>query len=358
MLGAGLDAFGGVSTMSRLLARRVPATIHLTHVATMVEGSRWRKGAAFLRASTALAAAASLRTVDIVHLHMAVRGSVIRKILFGAITSTFRLPTVIHAHGGDFDNWYRNRSPRYQARVRHLLASANRVIVLSESWKRFYVSACSVPADRVEVLPNPVELPASIPERGHSGIVHFLYLGAMDDRKGAFRALDGFASLAESDRFRARLLIAGNGRVGEMRSLVAEKGLSDLVTVRDWVGPEERDRLLAESDVYVLPSSNEGMPMGMLEAMSWGLPVLTSPVGGIPEVVEHRRNGLLVDAFDITAITAAYREFIRDDDARRRMGLEARRTVEPLDIDRYWQTLIDVYSRALSEPPPRTQPDK
>jgi len=89
--------------------------------------------------------------------------------------------------------------------------------------------------------------------------------------------------------------------------------------------------------------------MSILEAMSWGLPVITSPVGGIPEFVQDGFNGLLVPPTDIPAIAQAMQRLIEDEELRLQMGANARASVEPLDIASYWQQLLEVYRAVLRD---------
>ncbi len=84
---------------------------------------------------------------------------------------------------------------------------------------------------------------------------------------------------------------------------------------------------LARATVFALPSHNEGVPMALLEAMSLSLPVLTTPVGGIPEVIENERNGLLVPAGDVDAIEVALQRLLQSSAERTRLGAAARATI-------------------------------
>ncbi len=135
------------------------------------------------------------------------------------------------------------------------------------------------------MLPNPVRVPAEVPDRAGRTQVQFLHLGRLGKRKGGYDLVNAFAALPEALRARARLVLAGDGDVEGMRKLAAPFG--DQVRVLSWIDAHERDRLLAESDVFVLPSYAEGVPMSLLEAMAAGLPCITTPVGGIPDVFTH-----------------------------------------------------------------------
>lgn len=92
--------------------------------------------------------------------------------------------------------------------------------------------------------------------------------------------------------------------------------------------------------------------MSVLEAMSWGIPAVTSPVGGIPEVVQDGFNGFLVPPEDIPALANALQRLIEDEPLRLQMGASARASVEHLDIRRYWEKLEGIYRAVLSEGKP------
>jgi glycosyltransferase involved in cell wall biosynthesis len=84
---------------------------------------------------------------------------------------------------------------------------------------------------------------------------------------------------------------------------------------------------LLRATIFALPSHNEGVPMALLEAMSRSLPVLTTPVGGIPEVIENDRNGLMVPPGDVEAIEAALERLLQSSAERARLGTAARATI-------------------------------
>ena len=118
-----------------------------------------------------------------------------------------------------------------------------------------------------------------------------------------------------------------------------------------WLGPERLRAELAGASVFALPSYAEGMPMALLEAMSWGLPVIATPVGGVPQVIEHEVNGLFVDPDDIDGIAAAIARLMSDPALRERLGAAARKTIEArFSLDATLDRLGEVYRRFGLEP--------
>jgi glycosyltransferase involved in cell wall biosynthesis len=174
--------------------------------------------------------------------------------------------------------------------------------------------------------------------------VRLVYLGLFSRAKGVFDLVDALTRLKPDCLGRTRLVLAGNGALAQVRELVERRGLARFVEVREWLGPVERDRLLASADAFVLPSYAEGLPMSLLEAMAWGLPVISTAVGSIPEHVHEGVQGLLVQQpGDVSDLAGAIERIVTDDALRRRMGEHARRAVEPLSVDLYVRRIAGIY---------------
>ena len=122
-------------------------------------------------------------------------------------------------------------------------------------------------------------------------------------QKGTYDLVNAFAALPDAVRARARLMLAGDGDVEAIRKLAEPFG--EQMRVLPWIDSAERERLLAQSDVFVLPSYHEGVPMALLEAMAAGLPAIVTPVGGIPDVLRTGVEGLMVEPARVTELSAA-----------------------------------------------------
>lgn len=166
--------------------------------------------------------------------------------------------------------------------------------------------------------------------------------------KGHSYLLDAFARL--SDR-RARLVIVGDGPQRDaLQQQAAALGIADRVVMPG------NQRLvlpwLQALDIFVLPSyANEGVPQAIMQAMSCALPVISTPIGSISEIVSHERTGLLVGPKNADALTAALTQLSTDAGLRRRLGLAARETaladfrLERM-VDRMQAVFADVVAKA------------
>jgi glycosyltransferase involved in cell wall biosynthesis len=107
-----------------------------------------------------------------------------------------------------------------------------------------------------------------------------------------------------------------------------------------WVSTDRVREYLAEADVFVLPSHAEGLSMAVLEGMSYGLAVITTPVGATPDAIVHEQSGLLIPVNDPAALAGALERVIGDPELRRRLSIGARqRYLESFEIGQYAQRL-------------------
>jgi glycosyltransferase involved in cell wall biosynthesis len=166
-------------------------------------------------------------------------------------------------------------------------------------------------------------------------------LGRLEPVKGPVDLLAGFLSAARG-RPRLRLFLAGDGPLRESLARAArEAGLSDRVTVAGaWLSPAE---VLPALDLFVLPSRNEGMGRALVEAMACRLPVVACAVGGIPEVLEEGRDGLLVPPADPEALALAIGRAADDAPARLELARRARARAVVFGAGRMVRDLLSIY---------------
>ncbi|MDG2617272.1 glycosyltransferase family 4 protein [Thermoleptolyngbya sichuanensis XZ-Cy5] len=352
MLGEGLSRKGGIVSVQQLILEQADDSgVEIEHIATLVDGSSIEKLRAFFKALFDLSGRLLFGNIDLVHIHVSERGSAFRQSVTTLVSKLFGKPVVMHTHGSEFHEFYDHLPIFLRAALGWVYRQCDRFIVLSESWQQFYVEALNLKEQNVSVLPNAVRIPNQVPRRtdGQEGEVLFVFFGRIGQRKGAFDLVRSLLHLSERDCTRLRLVMAGDGETEKLRELVSELGLDHIVTVRDWVSPQEREALSREASVFILPSYNEGLPMALLEAMSWGLAIITTPVGGIPGLIKHKENGILVEPGDIYQIADAIRLLIENNALRTSLGHAARESVLPFGADSYWKALTDIYSSTATK---------
>ena len=141
--------------------------------------------------------------------------------------------------------------------------------------------------------------------------------------------------------------IAGNGDVAGSRAQAQRLGIADRVDIPGWLDATGVDNVLRRTDILVLASFAENLPMAILEGFAYGLAVIATPVGAIPEVIEHERNGLIVPTGDVDALAAAIQRLIDDPTLRQRLGAAAQRDhADHYDINVYVPRLATVWREA------------
>jgi N-acetylglucosaminyldiphosphoundecaprenol N-acetyl-beta-D-mannosaminyltransferase len=328
VVGPGPSSRGGISAV---LAMHQNCSSWDSHRCVWVETMNGGGGLTKLR--TALKAFGQavilLPRTRLMHIHMALGASLFRKFPFFALARLFNKATVVHLH--DFDSRFNSLMGGPPSLGRTLCAlmlrHSDRVIALSRSWEQTILR--HVPEARTCCLPNPYWLPPDfqpVNRKGHT----VLYLNRIESRKGYENLL--YAIPAVLTRCpRTTFVLAGDGDVVSARRIATDLGVDRFVEFPGWVEGDRKWRLLAQADILCLPSFAEGVPITLLEAMGAGVAVVTTPVGGIPDVVQNGENGILVQPGDVTGIAEALIQLLTDVDLRTRISDAGRRTVEEMN---------------------------
>lgn len=347
MVGTDPLTHGGISSVlatwrSGGLFERWP----IAYVVTHREGRRREKLATAARALLAFATLAGRHGRGVLHVHAASRWSFWRKTAYMAAALLAGWPVIFHLHGGGFARFVNDEcGPLARRVVRFFLDRATVIVVVSERWAAWMRRITVNP--RVVCLPNPVAIPPATGAPREPGLVAFT--GRCSEGKGVFDLLDALAEIAPS-RPALRLECAGDGDLGRVVERAAGLGIDARVRLRGWIGARERDELLARASIFVLPSHAEALPVSLLEAMAAGCAVIATRVGGIPDLVEHGVNGLLVPPRDPGALALALRTVLDDPELAARLGRGARATVaERYTLEQALERLEQVYG-ALGVP--------
>ncbi|WP_246224498.1 heparinase II/III domain-containing protein [Mycolicibacterium anyangense] len=321
-----LSTRGGISTYVRNVRETdLWRSWDVHHVATHCNGGTLTRCAMFVYGFGDFVWHLITRRPQIAHIHMSSYGSFVRKFLVMWTAKAFRLPVVLHVHGSRFNEFADGASRPGRLLIRTALEHADAVIALGSHWAEELHRIA--PNARIEVVPNAVRLQSKVQQDSVSP-AHVVFLGEVGERKGTFALLEAWAKLvAHTDCPPVKLTIAGDGEIDRLRNRIAELGIDASVEVRGWLSEYQVAALLNDVQVLVLPSMNEGQPMAILEAMSRGICVVASTVGGIPEMLSDSA-GILVEPDDTEMLASALLQVVSDSDARARYGASAYRRIE------------------------------
>ncbi|MGY8661356.1 glycosyltransferase family 4 protein [Bradyrhizobium sp. UFLA05-109] len=300
----------------------------------------------FARALVQFGIAAWRRDVDVVHLQLSWRAGVYRKLFIAAIARHLGIPYVVHLHSGRFGRFWTGSGAYVSRRIDRLFMESAAIIVLGQCWARLVVDRVPDVKGKIIVLPNATTvLDGPKRDRADGEPIQITFLGQVRPEKGVPQLIDALGKLSSRAGWSAT--IAGNGSLDQSRSHAQQLGISDRVDFPGWLGPHETAALLSRTDILVLPSFVENLPMVVIEGFAYGVAVIATPVGAVPEVIDHERNGLLVPVGDVGALAAALDRLIENGELRRSLGDAGRRDyAERYEIGAYIPRLVSAWRRA------------
>lgn len=214
-----------------------------------------------------------------------------------------------------------------------------RFVVISKVNQQIACQAFRCPPEEYPCVNNPVELERFYTGQKEPDTVTFTSVGRLNYWKNFTLAIRAMPQVL-SEIPNARLVIVGDGELaGDLRRDAEELGVAQKVT---FAGEQSKpEDFLARADVYLLTSHVEGLPLSVLEAMAAGLPVISTNVGGMPDLVKE--NGVLVADDDLQALVQEMIRFARDSGLRQRCGEISRQMVKAYDAESCARAYTEIY---------------
>jgi glycosyltransferase involved in cell wall biosynthesis len=370
VVGPGSGQVGGLATFTEFLLASpyLASRYELIHVDT----TRGQRGAGkadtlspvnfvyLARQAIQLVRIALLSRARLVHLPVTSYWSFWKDATFIFLGRMLGLKVVAHLHGGRFDHYYRSRSAPVRRLIGWIMSRPEVVIALSQHWRRFLAEEVGSSA-RIEVVPNTVDATlAQLNETVTYGAERdanlILFVGALGHRKGVFDILQVVPRVLERHP-KVRFAFVGaeeeRGALATLNQMSVDDGLGHAVCFMGQVTGQAKIDLYLKAAIFLLPSYGENMPYTLLEAMGAGLPVVTTPVGAIPEMVDDGVNGFLIQPGDHDALADRIIQLMDDPQLRTAMSrcnLQSIRTHYFPDVA---LSRIDrIYSQLLAERSP------
>lgn len=278
---------------------------------------------------------------DIIHIHIATTQSAQRKKIFFYFAKLLNKKTIFHFHPSNEKFLFKP----YNKKLYHkLFSEADLTLVLSQQWQKWIKDALGL-QDKIRVLYNPCP---KVNKRDDIRKQNILFAGTIIPRKGYETLLRGFAIIANKYP-QWRIIFAGNGEIETAKSIAVELSIENQVEFKGWISGKEKEKVFQEASIYCQTSYSEGFPMGVLDAWAYGLPVITTPVGGIPDIAVDGKNMLLFTPGDIIQLSIQIERMITDKTLRERISAASYEFANhKFNIDTINQQLKDIYTELMT----------
>ena len=276
----------------------------------------------------------------VIHIHMSYRGSFSRAYAIQKLALKFKIRNIIHLHGSEFKKWYDSVNSNKQNKIKYLMKNCDNFIVLGQLWNEIIKEI--EPDTKTIILNNSVNVPTLNARYMNKKTI--LFLGVLIKRKGVHDLLEAIKKI-DSDNY--TILIAGSGEEElNLKKMVTESNIKN-VEFLGWVDKNEKESLLLKSQFMILPTYNEGLPMSILEAMSYGVPVVSTYVGDIPTVIKNNENGFLYKAGNINDLTRILDDIIKmKENEWNKLSKEAKNTIKKSYTEKtYFDKVINIYKK-------------
>ncbi len=282
---------------------------------------------------------------DIIHCHSSMAG------ILGRLIVRNKIPTIYTAHGFAFNPdaslWRRIIGVMGEKAVSRY---TSKIICVSDFDKGLALKYKIAKASKLAVVHNGVEIGPFELKKESGDLVEILSIGRLAYPKRPDLIIKAFAKLPIELRQKSYLKIVGSGPYfSELQKLIDNLDIKESISLVGEVDHSRIGNFLSKADIFILITKHEGLPLTILEAMSKGLPIIASKVGGVPEEVNNE-CGILIDKNEVKEIKNALALLISDEAKRREMGLLSRKRAEQFfSLEKFFIETAKIYKEILNQ---------
>ncbi len=271
----------------------------------------------------------------------------------GAVAYLFRkkIPYIVSLRGSDVPGFNKRFGFQYiflKPLIKKIWTDAKAVVANSQGLKELALNTS--PSQEIGVIYNGIDVSEFEPnldstiddeDSTNDNEIRVVCVSRLIERKGINYLIEAIEKLKDKQ---IQLILVGEGKQEDtLKKLVDDLKISDKVDFKGYVDHDQIAEIYRNSDIFVLPSLNEGMSNALLEALAAGLPVIVTDTGGTSELLDG--NGVLIPMADSDAIAEAIRGFVDEPEERRQMGLKSREIAEGMS----WMRVGEEYLRLYEE---------
>lgn len=337
-IGPDPKAKGGMASVVAFLAKMYDP-FHL--VITYKETTRLGKIFLFMNAIWKTFYFCLFKRIEIIHIHTSNYIDFYRNSVLLCIGKLFNKKVLLHIHGGLFEEFYRSHS-RY---VTWVCRSADALVTVSSSFENMLRNYEL--NERIYRLPNCVEYPKTCRTDQCHDKLRLVFVGRINEMKGIYDVLDCLYKYKNRLQDKVELHIGGVGDEVRFQKVINDYDISSMVILHGWVKGDEKVKLFCSSDVFIHPSYFESFGIAILEAMSYGLPVITTLIGGIPDLFEDKKSGIAVTPGNVDEICNAILCFVNNRELILQMGSHGREIARQFTPSNIEQQLQNIYTKCI-----------
>jgi glycosyltransferase involved in cell wall biosynthesis len=259
----------------------------------------------------------------VLHVNVAERASIFRKGILVLAGRAWGIPSILHLHAAELTTPQGRLGYLGRKFAFHMFHRADRVVVLGKKWKDFLADQFDLPKDRISILSNGVPDYGLRNSPGHLLPEELVFVGNLLPRKGLNDLLQALSSPLLKDKA-WRLSVIGSGNAAALYREAEAVGVGPRVRFLGWQNRLSVIAHMRNAAAVILPSHAEALPLVVLEALSLGVPVITTEVGAIPDWLTDHKNALLVPPHAPLRLAKAIAEILTDPQMAAEIGRAGR----------------------------------
>lgn len=283
--------------------------------------------------------------IKLIHFNASMKSNFFRKIYFLIMGKLCGKKVILHMHSAMPKEYFKHKYDFIEDKINKLVFdSYDAIIVISEYWSTVMKNYTNRP---VFLIYNPIPIPKTLLKRNmQNDKIKVFTMHDLNKQKGTYDIIEATKYIQNPNVI---INLYGNGNIEELQKIIDNNNLQEKIVIKGLVTNEEKTSVYKESDIYILPSYKEGMPISVLEAMTYGLPIISTPIGATSEAVEDGINGFLIQPGDYKALAEKIDLLAGDKKLREKMGQESYRIAkENFDIDVIIKQLQEIYTNIIN----------
>lgn len=345
MTGVDKGRLGGMWTVANnyITSEKYNNQVDLKYIATSTNGSRIKRIILMLKAFKKIRKNLSDSNYDLVHIHMAERGSTFRARKIVKMAKQNNTKVIIHLHAGPFLDWYSSLKEKQQRNIKEMFDHVDCVLVLGNYWKEKLLPLVS--KEKIRVLYNGV----CIPNENNYNIngKYITFMGVLKKEKGIFDLIDAIEKIDNELDKEIKVKVCGIDLVGNVQEYINNKNLKNRIELVGWVNEEERKKIYNNTLICVLPSYFEALSMTVIESMANGIPIITTNISTMFEVLDD--SNLLIEPGNIDLLSKKIIDMTKNKNNLSKISdFEYKRCKENFDINTNINNTLKIYNEIIN----------